>query len=95
MKSIRIRCFTFCLLLGLLAAGVASATIPPKPGVKWPDAFRQYMQRSSTALQGSRNFNPLMRRIRANRSAVRGGTMTIEAARAVGGTAVTADRGAP
>ncbi|MFN7925401.1 MAG: M6 family metalloprotease domain-containing protein [Bryobacteraceae bacterium] len=75
-------------------ATTALATSPPRPGTPMPDTFRQFVQQGKLALS-TRGLVPWTNRTRANRAAVRAGTMSPTAAAAAGGTIIEGTRQIP
>lgn len=95
MRSHRLIIVALCALAVLLAAVGADATIPPKKGVNWPQAYSDRLQQDATAFSYSRSYLPLVQQVRANRMAVQQGTMTVAAANASGGLMVSGSRSIP
>jgi M6 family metalloprotease-like protein len=95
MQPIRFRNLVVAGLLVCAASPAALATIPPKQGVKFPTGFGERRRSSATAFTYSRALMPMVQRIQANRAQVARGAMTVDAARAAGGTAITGSRSIP
>ncbi len=95
MLPIRFRHFLVASLLLAVGGPAAYATIPPKKGVKFPEAFGERRRGTPTAFTYSRSLMPMVKRIQANRARLATGAMTVDAARAAGGTAVAGTRSIP
>src|SRR5262245_8283958 len=83
------------IVLGLVAGAPAHANIPPKEGVKFPEAFVQMKRKVPTAFTYSRSLTALTKRAQATRARLAAGQLTPEAATAQGGPAVTGTRSIP
>ncbi len=86
------------LAIGLtyfFCAAAASATIPPREGASWPQAYHERIAQQPNAFTYSHAYLPLMARIQQNRLAVASGQMTLTAAAAAGGTVVSGTKEIP
>jgi len=83
------------IVLGLVAGAPAHANIPPKQGVKFPEAFVQKKRKVPTAFTYERSLIALTKRAQATRARLASGQITPEAAAAQGGPAVTGTRSIP
>lgn len=95
MRTPHITAVLLASVLMLLQAGVAIATIPPRPGVQWPNSYQEHFQKARADLQRSRGLIPWVQRVRANRAAVQAGSMTVEGAQAAGGLVISGSRSIP
>lgn len=96
MQPIRFRNLLVAGLLLAVGSPAAHATIPPKKGVKFPDAFKERRARGeTTAFTYTRALMPMAQRVQANRARLATGAMTVDAARAAGGTAISGSRSIP
>jgi M6 family metalloprotease-like protein len=82
------------IVLALVAGAPAHATIPPKQGVKFPEAYIQKKRKVPTAFTYSRSLTALTRRAQATRARLEAGQITREAPEAAG-AAVTGSRSIP
>jgi M6 family metalloprotease-like protein len=90
--------FRTLLVAGLVlgtCSPAAYATIAPKKGVKFPSAFTERRRGAPTAFTYTRALMPMVKRIQANRMRLATGAMTVEAARAAGGTSISGSRSIP
>jgi len=94
MRSARVLGMVVTFALAWLPS-ISFGTPPPRRGVQWPEAFRQRTRDVRGAFTTSRAFIPLTRQIQANRLALSRGIMTIDAARAAGGTAISGTKSIP
>lgn len=95
MAAKQLLAFAYLCLICLFGGSTASANIAPRKGVKWPRGYFELIQQRPGAFTYKRSLMPFVRRIQANRAAVREGLMTMEAARAAGGTIVSGTRSIP
>lgn len=96
MRSCGIRVLVLTVgLLALLSAVAVQATIPPREGVSWPQAYQERLAQQPTAFTYTHAYLPLMARIRANRLAVSRGEMTMTAAAPLGGLVVSGTKSIP
>ena len=68
MLKVRFRHFLVASLLLAVGGPAAYATIPPKKGVKFPEAFAERRRGTPTAFTYSRSLMPMVKRIQANRA---------------------------
>jgi hypothetical protein len=78
------------LLVCALLPGIAAATPVPLTGMPFPAGYARIRN-----FQTERGFAQLTSRLQANRTAVHSGTMSMAAATAAGGTAITGSKLVP
>lgn len=90
--NMRIAVCTIAICVFLVGIGTATATQPPRQGARWPS--ESIVQRLSTFTYNRAYLN-LTRQIQANRAALRRGELSLAAATAAGGVAITGSKSIP
>ena len=93
MRIISVLAVSASLLL--LSLNDSEATIPPRPGASWPQAYYERIRTQPGVFTYTRALQPMVQRIRANQAALARGEITRAVAMAQGGLAITGSRSVP